>query len=72
MLHEAGLVAKRVTAVLAHAVEVSLMLSVAAVRVPAVFVESESATTIAIEMTEGIGSNRELLFADLFFYLSEP
>jgi len=67
MLHEAGLVAKRVTAILAHAVEVSLMLSVAAVRVPAVFVESESVTIIGI----GDGKNQrlncvELSFADLF------
>lgn len=41
MLNETCLVAKRITTVLAHAMEMSLMLPVTAVRVPAIFVESE-------------------------------
>lgn len=41
VLHETRLVAERVAAVLSHAVEVGLVLPVAAVRVPAVFVEPE-------------------------------
>lgn len=45
VLHEASFVAERVTAVLAHTVEMSLMLSIAAMRISAVFVESESVTS---------------------------
>lgn len=41
VLHETRLVAERVAAVLAHAVKVSLMLSVAAMRIPAILVEPE-------------------------------
>ena len=41
VLDETCLVAERVAAVLTHAVEVGLVLSVAAMGVPAVFVESE-------------------------------
>lgn len=41
MLHETRFVAERIAAVLAHAVEVSLMLSVAAMRIPAILVEPE-------------------------------
>lgn len=41
VLHESGLVTKTVTAVLAHAVEMRLVLPVAAMRVMAVLVESE-------------------------------
>lgn len=44
MLHEASFVAERITAVLTHAVEVCLMLSVTTMRIPAVLVESESVT----------------------------
>lgn len=44
VLHEASLVAEGVTAVLTHTMEVSLMLSIAAMRISAVFVESESVT----------------------------
>lgn len=41
VLDETCLVAERVAAVLTHAVEVGLVFSVAAMGVPAVFVESE-------------------------------
>ena len=41
VLHEPGLVAEPVVAVLPHAVEVGLVLSVVAVRKVTVFVESE-------------------------------
>lgn len=41
VLYEAGFVAERVSAVLTHAVEVRLVLPVAAVGIPAVFVEAE-------------------------------
>lgn len=42
MLHEASFVAERIAAVLTHAVEMCLMLSITAMRISAVFVESES------------------------------
>lgn len=41
VLYESGLVAKTVTAVLSHAMEMGLVLSVATVRVVAVLVEPE-------------------------------
>lgn len=50
MLHEASFVAERVAAVLTHAVKMCLMLSVTAMRVPAVFVESKSVTTKKIQL----------------------
>jgi len=46
VLHEAGLVAERVPAVLSHAVEMGLMLPVPTVRVFTVFVESEAHTDL--------------------------
>lgn len=48
MLNETRFVAERVAAVLTHAVEMCLVLSVAAVRVPTVFVESEPEMEIKI------------------------
>jgi len=46
VLHESGLVAETVTAVLTHAVEMGLVFSVAAVRVMAVLVEPETQITL--------------------------
>lgn len=48
MLNETRFVAERVAAVLTHAVEMCLVLSVAAVWVPTVFVESEPEMEIKI------------------------
>lgn len=48
MLYETSFVAERITTILTHTVEVSLMLSVAAMRIPAVLVESESVTAIKL------------------------
>lgn len=46
MLYKTSFVAERITTILTHAVEVCLMLSVAAMMIPAVLVEPKSVTTI--------------------------